>query len=310
MIKHFVGITDETSETFIKLIKRSEFWKKSVKKGNVQQILGPTKNRTSSKVIAMIFQKPSTRTRVSCEMALHHLGGRGLYLSPNEIGLGKREATKDVAAVLGRLVDGILARVFSHSDVLELSKHAGVPVVNGLSDAEHPCQILGDFLTMLEHGWRPGKGKLAFIGDGNNVCNSLIAGAALTGTEFVWVGPKGYEPDKKFVEFAYQNGGKIILSNKISELKGSDFIYNDVWTSMGFEDEAKKRRKKYKPYQMNSKVMELVPSAKILHCLPAHRGEEITDEVIDGKNSIVLDQAENRVYSKMAVFERLFCNHK
>ena len=151
MIKHFVGITDETPETFIKLIKRSEFWKKSVKKGNVQQILGPTKNRTSSKVIAMIFQKPSTRTRVSCEMALHHLGGRGLYLSPNEIGLGKREATKDVAAVLGRLVDGILARVFSHSDVLELSKHAGVPVVNGLSDAEHPCQILGDFLTMLEH---------------------------------------------------------------------------------------------------------------------------------------------------------------
>jgi len=310
MIKHFVGITDETSETFIKLIKRSEFWKKSVKKGNVQQILGPTKNRTSSKVIAMIFQKPSTRTRVSCEMALHHLGGRGLYLSPNEIGLGKREATKDVAAVLGRLVDGILARVFSHSDVLELSKHAGVPVVNGLSDAEHPCQILGDFLTMLEHGWRPGKGKLAFIGDGNNVCNSLIAGAALTGTEFVWVGPKGYEPDKKFVEFAYQNGGKIILSNKISELKGSDFIYNDVWTSMGFEDEANKRRKKFKPYQMNSKVMELVPSAKILHCLPAHRGEEITDEVIDGKNSIVLDQAENRVYSKMAVFERLFYNHK
>jgi len=243
-------------------------------------------------------------------MALHHLGGRGLYLSPNEIGLGKREATKDVAAVLGRLVDGILARVFSHSDVLELSKHAGVPVVNGLSDAEHPCQILGDFLTMLEHGWRPGKGKLAFIGDGNNVCNSLIAGAALTGTEFVWVGPKGYEPDKKFVEFAYQNGGKIILSNKISELKGSDFIYNDVWTSMGFEDEANKRRKKFKPYQMNSKVMELVPSAKILHCLPAHRGEEITDEVIDGKNSIVLDQAENRVYSKMAVFERLFYNHK
>ena len=310
MIKHFVGITDETPETFIKLIKRSEFWKKSVKKGNVQQILGPTKNRTSSKVIAMIFQKPSTRTRVSCEMALHHLGGRGLYLSPNEIGLGKREATKDVAAVLGRLVDGILARVFSHSDVLELSKHAGVPVVNGLSDAEHPCQILGDFLTMLEHGWRPGKGKLAFIGDGNNVCNSLIAGAALTGTEFVWVGPKGYEPDKKFVEFAYQNGGKIILSNKISELKGSDFIYNDVWTSMGFEDEANKRRKKFKPYQMNSKVMELVPSAKILHCLPAHRGEEITDEVIDGKNSIVLDQAENRVYSKMAVFERLFYNHK
>jgi len=310
MIKHFVGITDETPGTFIKLIKRSEFWKKSVKKGNVQQILGPTKNRTSSKVIAMIFQKPSTRTRVSCEMALHHLGGRGLYLSPNEIGLGKREATKDVAAVLGRLVDGILARVFSHSDVLELSKHAGVPVVNGLSDAEHPCQILGDFLTMLEHGWRPGKGKLAFIGDGNNVCNSLIAGAALTGTEFVWVGPKGYEPDKKFVEFAYQNGGKIILSNKISELKGSDFIYNDVWTSMGFEDEANKRRKKFKPYQMNSKVMELVPSAKILHCLPAHRGEEITDEVIDGKNSIVLDQAENRVYSKMAVFERLFCNHK
>ncbi|PIU48426.1 MAG: ornithine carbamoyltransferase [Candidatus Hydrogenedentes bacterium CG07_land_8_20_14_0_80_42_17] len=309
-MKHFVGITDETPETFIKLIKRSEFWKKSVKKGNVQQILGPTKNRTSSKVIAMIFQKPSTRTRVSCEMALHHLGGRGLYLSPNEIGLGKREATKDVAAVLGRLVDGILARVFSHSDVLELSKHAGVPVVNGLSDAEHPCQILGDFLTMLEHGWRPGKGKLAFIGDGNNVCNSLIAGAALTGTEFVWVGPKGYEPDKKFVEFAYQNGGKIILSNKISELKGSDFIYNDVWTSMGFEDEANKRRKKFKPYQMNSKVMELVPSAKILHCLPAHRGEEITDEVIDGKNSIVLDQAENRVYSKMAVFERLFCNHK
>ncbi|HBW47412.1 TPA: ornithine carbamoyltransferase [bacterium] len=309
-MKHFVGITDETPETFIKLIKRSEFWKKSVKKGNVQQILGPTKNRTSSKVIAMIFQKPSTRTRVSCEMALHHLGGRGLYLSPNEIGLGKREATKDVAAVLGRLVDGILARVFSHSDVLELSKHAGVPVVNGLSDAEHPCQILGDFLTMLEHGWRPGKGKLAFIGDGNNVCNSLIAGAALTGTEFVWVGPKGYEPDKKFVEFAYQNGGKIILSNKISELKGSDFIYNDVWTSMGFEDEANKRRKKFKPYQMNSKVMELVPSAKILHCLPAHRGEEITDEVIDGKNSIVLDQAENRVYSKMAVFERLFYNHK
>ncbi len=305
MTRNFLSIAGETPESFGRLIERAAAWKAQVKSGRVDRILGATDAHTSPRTVAMLFQKPSNRTRVSCEMALHHLGGRALYLSPQEIGLGKRESTRDVAAVLGRYVDGILARVYSHADVLELAEHAGVPVVNGLSDHEHPCQALGDFLTMREQGWKPGSGVLSFVGDGNNVAHSLMIAAALTGTEFRWIGPEKHRPGEQVLACARQLGARIVCSHDMIDLKGSDFVYTDVWASMGFENEAEERKRTFRAFQLNAKAMASCPGAKVLHCLPAHRGDEITDEVLDGPNSVVLDQAENRVYSKMAVFEQV-----
>lgn len=277
MERHFLDLAGESPESFSRLLDRAAFWKRAVKKKDVAPIL-------EKKVLAMIFQKPSNRTRVSFEMAMHHFGGKALYLSPQEIGLGKREATKDVARVLGRYVDAIMARVFAHRDVVELAEHAGVPVINGLSDFEHPCQALGDLQTVLEQGGN----VVTYVGDGNNVSRSLARACELAGKEFRWIGPAEYGAPHQ----------------DLAKIAGSDFIYTDVWISMGDEAEADARLKAFKPYQLNADAVARAPHAKILHCLPAHRGEEITDEVIDSPNSVVLDQAENRLYAQMAVLER------
>jgi ornithine carbamoyltransferase len=263
------------------------------------------------KVLGMIFQKPSLRTRVSFEAGMIQLGGAAIYLGPEDIKLGQREATKDIAQVLSRYVDGIMARTFSHEIILELANYSSVPVINGLSDLLHPCQILGDLLTIKEKKGRLSNLKLAYLGDGNNVAHSLLFGAVKVGMDIVLATPSNYEPKSEIVEQAKKDAKKMgskveIIHNPLKAAEEADIIYTDVWTSMGFEKERDTRKDVFRPYQINQ---DLVNRAKddviILHCLPAHRGEEITDEVIDGPHSVVIDQAENRLHVQKAILALL-----
>jgi len=257
----------------------------------------------AGKSLAMLFEKPSLRTRVTFELAMTQLGGRALYLGPDEVGLGKREAVKDVARNLSRWVDMILARVFSHESLVELSEHASVPVINGLSNVEHPCQALGDFLTLLEHKGRLAGLTLAWVGDGNNVLHSLLYAAARTGVRMQVATPAGYEPAPEVLARLRGEGGELLLTHDpVEAVAGADAVYTDVWTSMGQEKEAELRRQLFQPYQVNRALMEkAAPGALFMHCLPARRGEEVTDEVIDSPASVVLDQAENRLHIQKAI---------
>jgi len=264
----------------------------------------------SGKTLALIFQKPSNRTRVSFEVGMYQLGGYSLYLSPEEINLGVRESIKDVAKTLSKYVDGIVLRTYEHKNALEMAKHAAVPVINGLSDFSHPCQALADVYTIKEK-LKKLKGKtLVYVGDGNNVCNSLLYACAKAGLNMNVATPKGYEPDGGVLEGAKvmaKKGVRINLFHKPQEaVKNSDVIYTDVWASMGQEKEAQKRKKLFKDFQVNKKLVKLAKkNVLIMHCLPAHRGEEITNDVIDSKNSIVFDQAENRMHVQKAILIKL-----
>jgi len=259
----------------------------------------------------MIFQKPSLRTRLSFDVAMLQLGGHALYLSPNEIQLGVRESIPDVARVTSRYVNGIMARVFAHEHVEELAHHATVPVINGLSDYVHPCQILADLFTIHEKRGQLTGLKLAYVGDGNNVCHSLLFGTTLTGMHITVATPPEYEPSPKAVqrarEIAAETGSEITLTHDPREaVADADIIYTDVWASMGQEAERERRLKVFPPYQVNAQlVAQARPDVMVMHCLPAHRGEEITDEVIDGPHSIVFDQAENRLHAQKAVLVEL-----
>jgi ornithine carbamoyltransferase len=255
------------------------------------------------KALALLFEKPSLRTRVTFELGIGQLGGQPLYLGPQEIGLGKREAVKDVARNLSRWVDGVMARVFSHQTVTDLAEHASVPVINGLTDFEHPCQALGDYLTLLEHKGKLAGLTLAWVGDGNNVAHSLIYGSARLGVRVRLATPPGYEPDRSVVAEAQREGGEIHLTHEPAEaVTGADAVYTDVWTSMGQENEADTRQRIFRPYQVNSQLMRRAgPEALFMHCLPAHRGQEVTDEVLDSPRSIVYDQAENRLHMQKAI---------
>ncbi|MCG0277162.1 MAG: ornithine carbamoyltransferase [Thermanaeromonas sp.] len=265
----------------------------------------------AGKTLAMIFTKPSTRTRVSFEVAMYQLGGHALYLSKNELQLGRGETIADTARVLSRYVDGILIRTFAHEEVEELARYATVPVINGLTDFLHPTQVLADLLTIRE--WK-GKLKglnLTYIGDGNNVAHSLLYGGARVGLNITIACPAGYEPLPQVVEearrMAADNGSHITVTNDPQEAAlGADILYTDVWASMGQEAEAEKRRQAFKGFQLNSTLLKMArPDAMVLHCLPAHRGEEITDEVIDGPQSAVWDQAENRLHAHKAILAAL-----
>ncbi len=256
-----------------------------------------------NKTLGMIFQKPSLRTRVSFDMAMIQLGGQALYLSPNEIGLGQRESVADVARVLSRYVDGIMARVFAHAHVTELAQYSRVPVINGLSDWEHPCQALADALTIVEcYGKLKGR-QVSFFGDGNNVARSLMFACALGGAKFVCASPKGFEMDAASVEQARKMGGEVVVTNDPqAAARDADVLYTDVWASMGQEAEAAERAKIFPPFQLNAALVALAkPKAIVMHCLPAHRGSEITDELIDGPHSVVFDQAENRMHAQKAI---------
>jgi ornithine carbamoyltransferase len=263
------------------------------------------------KSIGLIFQKPSNRTRVSFEIGMYQMGGHSIYLGSSEIGMGGRESVKDVACVLSRYLNGIIARTYKHEVVEELAKHASIPIINGLSDLAHPCQALGDMLTIRER-FKNFKGlTLAYIGDGNNVLNSLMVAAAKLGINVKVATPKNYEPDKAMTKLAKslaaKSGSSVTVSNDPKNAaKDADVLYTDVWVSMGQEKEAAKRVKDFKDFQIDD---DLVKAAKtmcvVMHCLPAHRGQEITDSVMDSNHSIVYDQAENRMHVQKAILLKL-----
>lgn len=261
--------------------------------------------------LAMVFQKPSLRTRISFDVGVQHLGGNALYISPNEIGLGKRESVADVARVLSRYVNGIMARVFDHQHIVELAEYASVPVINGLSDYNHPCQGLTDLLTILEHKNRLAGIRLAYIGDGNNVATSLAIGAGKMGMHFAIATPEGYALDRAVVQrassLAEASGGSITeYRDPQKAVQDADVIYTDTWVSMGQEEEAKQRQKVFPPYQLNTALLQQAPpEAIVMHDLPAYRGYEITDEVADGPQSVIFDQAENRLHAQKAILVTL-----
>lgn len=259
------------------------------------------------KTLAMIFQKSSTRTRVSFDVGMYQLGGRAIFLSSNDLQMGRGEPISDTAKVLSRFVDGIMIRAIKHADVEELAKHADVPVINGLTDLEHPCQALADVLTIKEHlGDWEGK-KICFVGDGNNVSNSLLLIAPLLGMDMSLACPKGYEPNEEILKTAYEyaeeNNTVITVTDDIgSALQNVDAVFTDVWVSMGEEAEASKREIDFAPFQVNSDLMSLAnENAIFLHCLPAIRDHEVTSEVIDGPQSVIYDEAENRMHAQKAV---------
>ena len=255
------------------------------------------------RTLAMVFQKPSNRTRVSFEVGMYHLGGHALPLSPQEIQMGQRETPSDTGRVLDRYIDAIMARTFSHREIEELAAAAEVPVINGLSDLHHPCQALADLLTVREEfGGQEGV-KLTYVGDGNNVANSLALGCALTGAELTIAHPPGHAPDPRVTKLAAASGVAPTLTEDPQEgVAGARVVYTDVWASMGQEAEAEERKKEFAPYQVNKELMSLAASDAIfLHCLPAHRGEEVTAGVIDGLQSRVFDQAENRLHAQKAL---------
>lgn len=297
--KHLASLHDLTKEEIWQILKTAETLKIKQKTGEKHELL-------YGKTLAMIFQKPSTRTRVSFEVGMKQLGGHALYLSSTDLQLGRGETVGDTGAVLARYCDGIMARVFSHDNIIELCKHSTVPVINGLSDLLHPCQCLADLETILEKKQEFKGLKLAFVGDGNNVCHSLMFGSAKVGMEMTVVCPKGYEPDKQIEKLALEDGLKLEITNDPKGVNGADVIYTDVWASMGKDTEHDDRVKIFKPYQVNEKlVAQAQDDCIVMHCLPAHRGEEITDEVVDGPHSVVLDQAENRNHAQKAVMALL-----
>lgn len=291
-----LSIRDLTREEIPRLFRLAAELKARQKAGDRQ---APLAGRT----LALVFEKPSLRTRVTFEVGMVQLGGRAIYLASQEIGLGVRESIPDVARNLGSWVDVIAARTFRHATVQSLARHAGIPVINGLSDLEHPCQALADFFTLWERGLDLAKIRLAWIGDGNNVCHSIILLAALTGTSVAVACPPGYEPDPSIQTACRDLGGHLAIVHEPREAAlGADVLYTDVWISMGQEGERERRLEVFQRYQVNETVLGFAkPSAVVMHCLPAHRGEEITDAVVDGPRSVVLDQAANRLHVQKAV---------
>jgi ornithine carbamoyltransferase len=304
-MEHFLDIFDHSPEELQDILDLAKHLKKEYfSGGNVPLFKG--------KVLGMIFQKPSLRTRVSFDMAMRHMGGDALYLSPSEIGLGKRESIADVSRVLSGYVQAIMARVFEHAHVLELAKWSTVPVVNGLSDFSHPCQAMADALTVQEK-FGAAKGlNVVFVGDGNNVAVSLMHISAKLGWNFTIANPEGYDMNPQAVEMAEELSGSSgsqlrFLRDPHEAVKKAQVIYTDTWTSMGQEEETAKREQVFPPYQVNAKlVAEADNDVIIMHCLPAHRNHELTDDVADGPHSVIFPQAHNRLHAQKAVLARLF----
>ena len=302
---HFIAISDLSSGEVQDLLDLAIKLKEEYfKKGNPPYFKG--------KVLGMIFQKPSLRTRVSFDMAMRHCGGDALYLSPNEIGLGKRESIADIARVLSGYVHALMARTFDHNHVLQLAQWSEIPVVNGLSDYNHPCQGIGDALTIQEKFGKAKGLNVAYVGDGNNVAVSLMHVAAKLGWNFTIASPEDYDLTPKAVEIAQEiakeTGSKLTFVRDPHEaVKGVNVIYTDTWTSMGQEEESAKREKVFPPYQVNSQLVgEADKDVIVMHCLPAHRNHELTDDVADGPHSVIFPQAHNRLHAQKAILARLF----
>lgn len=298
--KHFLKLADFTKEDIKYFIDLAIQLKKEQKAGVVHDFL-------KGKTLAMIFEKSSTRTRVSFEVGMYQLGGHALFLSSNELQMGRGETIADTAKVLSRYIDGIMIRTFGQEIVEELAQHATVPVINGLTNEAHPCQVLADFMTIYEKKGKLEGLKLAYVGDGNNMAQSLLVGCSIMGIDCAIATPDHYRVQRNVFELAQEkakaSGAAVYETNDpIDAVKDADIIYTDVWTSMGFEDETNERLTAFQPFQVNK---ELVKHAKddylFLHCLPAHRGEEVTSEVIDGPNSVVFDEAENRLHAQKAI---------
>jgi len=297
---HFLSIADFTKEEILELLDLSIELKEKQKKGQAEPIL-------KGQTLAMIFQKPSTRTRISFEVGMFQLGGHALYLAPSDIGVGTREAVKDIARVISRYNDGIMARLFGHEDIIEMAKYSSVPVINGLTDLLHPCQVMADVLTILEHRKNLDDLKVTYIGDGNNLTNSWLNFASRFPMKLAMAIPEGNDPDEEILKNAKDAGISEIelFRDPQKAVKDTDVIYTDVWASMHQKDETEIRKKIFKDYQVNDELMKHArPNTYVMHCLPAYRGMEITDSVIESPNSIVFDEAENRLHAQKAIMAK------
>jgi len=298
MKKDFISIHDLTRYEFFELMDQTQ---------KIKDDPDEYRKKLKNQVLAMIFEKPSLRTRMTFEVGMLELGGKAIYLSPSEIQIGKRETVEDVAHNLERWVDGIMIRTFGHDNVIRLAQAASVPVINALTDLLHPCQAMADFFTLKEHKGNISKIKLAWVGDGNNVCHSLMFAAAKAGCKMSAAVPKGYEPNPEIVRLALEDGKGsdfelIVTNDPLEAVAGADAIYADVWTSMGQEAEKEERLKLFASFQVNEALMSKAKDDCVfMHCLPAHRGEEVTAEVFDGPRSIVFDEAENRLHAQKAI---------
>ena len=298
--KDLISIADLSLEEVYEIFDVSKSLKEKLYMGEPHRVL-------EGKTLGMIFAKPSTRTRISFETGIYQLGGYGMYFNQNDLQLGKSENVHDTAKVLSRYLNGIMIRTFSHQDVVDLAKYASIPVINGLTDMLHPCQVLADLFTVLEKKRNLEGLKLAYIGDGNNMAHSLLNGCSKVGMNISIASPSGYKPQKEIVDHAQQNakymGSKVeILDDPVAAVKNADIVYTDVWASMGQEKEADERKRKFLGFQVNP---ALVKNAKedylFMHCLPAHRGDEVVDEVADSSNSVIFDEAENRLHVQKAI---------
>ena len=297
MVKHFLHISDYSSDQLWDILNLAKELKVKFHK---KETYRPFENQS----LAMIFAKPSARTRVSFETGFEWMGGHALFLGPNDIGIGKREAIKDISRLFSRYNDMMMARLFDHAHMVELAKYSSIPVINGLTDYNHPCQIIADILTVWEHRKTLDDLKIVYMGDGNNIVHSWLQLATVFPMIFVCCGPEGFEPDQKTVEMVNNsNISEFELSHDPeSAVKGADIIYTDVWASMGQKEEAKKREKIFSDYQVNKKLMlKTGKSTLFMHCLPAERGREVTDEVMEAPYSVVFDEAENRMHAQNAI---------
>ena len=300
-MKHLLKLLDWSTEEILDCLDLADKLKAEKKAGIKHHIL-------EGKTLGMIFEKSSTRTRVSFEVGMYDLGGTALFLSSKDLQIGRGEPVQDTARVLSRFLDGIMIRTFEQSEVEALAKHGSIPIINGLTDFCHPCQVLADLQTIREHKGKALKGKkLCYIGDGNNMANSLIVGCIKVGMKVAIACPKGYEPDESVVAWAKENGELLITEDILEAAKGADVLYTDVWASMGQESEAKIRQRIFKAYQINDDAVNVAnEGVMVLHCLPAHRGEEITDKVLEEHADEIFDEAENRLHAQKAVLVKCF----
>lgn len=299
MPRHFLNIFDLTAKEFKTLFKRAAQLKKDKKAGKNQKVL-------KRKSIGMIFEKLSTRTRVSFEVAINDLGASCLYMNPSDLQLGRGESIADTAKILSSYLDGVIIRTHEQARIEEFAQHSTVPVINALTDLGQPTQIAADLFTIVEAGKKLNKIKLAYVGDGNNIVNSFIGAASILGFDLSIATPRGYEPDSEFLKKAEENGnGSIeIVNDPKKAVENADVLYTDVWVSMGQEKETKKKQKIFKPFQINKNLLSIAnPGAIVMHCLPAHKGEEITEDVLEGPNSVVYEQAENKLHMGKAILE-------
>ena len=294
-MKHLLKLMDLSEKEIIEILNLADQLKYEKKNGIKHHLL-------KGKTLGLIFEKSSTRTRVSFEVGMYDLGGNALFLSSRDLQIGRGEPVQDTARVLSRYLDGIMIRTFAQSEVEDLAKYGSIPIINGLTDYCHPCQVLADLMTIREHKGVLAGRKMCYIGDGNNMTNSIIVGCIKMGMEVSVACPKGYEPDAEIMAWAKENGKFTCTEDVLEAAKDADVLYTDVWASMGQEAEAEERKKIFKNYQINANVMSVAKSdAMVMHCLPAHRGEEITEDVLEAHADEIFDEAENRLHAQKAV---------